>query len=72
MIAAPDRAQPLDWIEPVQALKAFEAEPYTLLLQGGGAQPWGAKAICAPILTSSFKMTTRPEDLTVSRRAIVL
>jgi para-aminobenzoate synthetase component 1 len=46
--AAPDRAQTLDWIEPVQALKAFDAEPYTLLLQGGGAQPWGRKSyLCA-------------------------
>ncbi len=38
----------LDWMEPVQALKAFEAEPYALLLQGGGAQPWGRKSyLCA-------------------------
>ena len=48
MNAGPDRAQTLDWVEPVQALKAFEAEPYTLLLQGGGAQPWGRKSyLCA-------------------------
>ncbi|WP_375549873.1 aminodeoxychorismate synthase component I [Oceanicaulis alexandrii] len=48
MTAAPDRAPTLDWVEPVQALRAFEAAPYTLLLQGGGAQPWGRKSyLCA-------------------------
>jgi para-aminobenzoate synthetase component 1 len=45
---APDRASALGWVEPVQALNAFEAEPYTLLLHGGGPQPWGRKSyLCA-------------------------
>ena len=38
----------LDWVEPVRALRAFDPEPYTLLLQGGGAQPWGRRSyLCA-------------------------
>jgi len=38
----------LDWVEPVRALRAFDPDPYTLLLQGGGAQPWGRKSyLCA-------------------------
>ena len=48
MSPAPDRASALGWVEPVQALNAFEAEPYTLLLHGGGPQPWGRKSyLCA-------------------------
>ncbi|WP_306015406.1 aminodeoxychorismate synthase component I [Oceanicaulis sp. MMSF_3324] len=41
-------AQSLDWVEPVRALRAFDTEPYTLLLQGGGGQSWGRKSyLCA-------------------------
>lgn len=38
----------LDWIEPVAALRAFENDPYTLLLHGGGGQSFGRKSyLCA-------------------------
>ncbi|WP_440957845.1 aminodeoxychorismate synthase component I [Oceanicaulis sp. LC35] len=48
MSPAPERAMTLDWIEPVRALRAFDPEPYTLLLQGGGAQSWGRRSyLCA-------------------------
>ena len=43
-----ERGRPLDWIEPVRALRAFASEPYTVLLHGGGSQPWGRKSyLCA-------------------------
>ena len=43
-----ERRLTLDWVEPVTALRRFASEPYTLLLQGGGAQTWGRKSyLCA-------------------------
>ena len=48
MTTRDDRGRALDWIDPVRALHAFASEPYTLLLQGGGSQPWGRKSyLCA-------------------------
>lgn len=48
MTTRDDRGRALDWIDPVRALRAFASEPYTLLLQGGGTQPWGRKSyLCA-------------------------
>lgn len=48
MTTRDDRGRALDWIDPVRALHAFASEPYTLLLQGGGTQPWGRKSyLCA-------------------------
>lgn len=48
MTTRDDRGRALDWIDPVGALRAFASEPYTLLLQGGGTQPWGRKSyLCA-------------------------
>lgn len=48
MTTRDDCRRALDWIDPVRALRAFASEPYTLLLQGGGTQPWGRKSyLCA-------------------------
>ena len=48
MTTRDDCGRALDWIDPVRALRAFASEPYTLLLQGGGTQPWGRKSyLCA-------------------------
>ena len=48
MTTRDDRGRALDWVDPVRALRAFASEPYTLLLQGGGTQPWGRKSyLCA-------------------------